>query len=260
MTTNTSYSRIPLYTISSGWIGLILYSAIFQLYAAPDESEQFLKYFLSFDQNGIRFRALVLFAPLITTIIGYMLHQNEKKSAMIAESEFRYRDLFENANDPILLVDNTFKLIDANKKACNAFGYEIEKLVGSNLMRFVPPDNRINPSDLQGTNLFLMPIIRKNRQLLYFEASASSYVRSGQVMFLRIILRDNTRSVRSYKEMSKAYSKLSNIFIEKEKELINTNKLLLLERYERNTIIENLSDKCQACLHLTANKSDSMSN
>ena len=60
---------------------------------------------------------------------------NERK---VAESEERYRTLFENANDAIFLMDRDI-YIDCNKKAPELFGCTRDQLIGSSVADCSPP-------------------------------------------------------------------------------------------------------------------------
>lgn len=51
----------------------------------------------------------------------------------LAESEQRYRSLFEAANDGICLTDDDGRVIDANPAACTLAGYPLEQFCGMNI-------------------------------------------------------------------------------------------------------------------------------
>jgi PAS domain S-box-containing protein len=63
--------------------------------------------------------------------------QQKHNERMIAESEERYRTLFENANDAIFLMDRDI-YIDCNKKAPELFGCTREQLIGSSVAAHSP--------------------------------------------------------------------------------------------------------------------------
>jgi len=71
----TSRSKLPLYIVFAGWLGLGIYLMI-SIEAGGQGT--IMDHFLSPDRSGIRFRALVLFAPFLSTIIGYMVYLREK--------------------------------------------------------------------------------------------------------------------------------------------------------------------------------------
>lgn len=59
--------------------------------------------------------------------------------AALKESEAVYKNLFENANDAIIIIDPEEEIVlEANHKAFELYGYEKNELIGLKLERFVP--------------------------------------------------------------------------------------------------------------------------
>src|SRR5947199_3709930 len=58
----------------------------------------------------------------------------------LRESEERYRDLFENANDVIYTLDLEGRVTSANRRAELTFGYAREEFLGRNAAELVPPE------------------------------------------------------------------------------------------------------------------------
>ena len=104
-------SRLALYIALSGWLMLGLYVLIINEYTGF--SPELVKHFISTEQSGIRFRALILLAPFILTVIGYLVNERAKLlgKTLIAERELRI--LF---NGLILALANA---IDAKSKWTN---------------------------------------------------------------------------------------------------------------------------------------------
>ena len=67
--------KLPLYIMLAGWLSVIIYALIS---LEPLGAGNFMDHFLSPDHNGLRFRALILFAPLVSTIVGYMVYERER--------------------------------------------------------------------------------------------------------------------------------------------------------------------------------------
>lgn len=57
---------------------------------------------------------------------------------LLQESEARYRDLYENAPNAYLIVGNDGRIISANRRVTEMFGYSVEELVGSVIHSFTP--------------------------------------------------------------------------------------------------------------------------
>jgi signal transduction histidine kinase len=69
------FSRLSFYIVIMGWIGALVYVIIL---FDTEGGGQALEHFLSTEHSGIRFRALIFFAPFITTVIGFLLNEREK--------------------------------------------------------------------------------------------------------------------------------------------------------------------------------------
>lgn len=69
------FPRLALYTALSGWIGFAVYVSL--MFEGKDIT-LFFDYFLSIEHDSIRYRAFVLFAPLLSTILGFFVYEREK--------------------------------------------------------------------------------------------------------------------------------------------------------------------------------------
>jgi PAS domain S-box-containing protein len=70
-----------------------------------------------------------------TGIVSIIRDITERKKAEenLRESERKYREIFENANDVIVYVDKRGKIIDLNARVKETFGYDRAELVGKNV-------------------------------------------------------------------------------------------------------------------------------
>lgn len=86
-------SRVAVYVVLLAWIVLGLY-----IYAVVQEGvfgTSIFPFFLSTEYGGIKFRALILFAPLTLTIIGYLIEERAKLIRREFEAENELRSLFD---------------------------------------------------------------------------------------------------------------------------------------------------------------------
>jgi len=75
----------------------------------------------------------ILSLTLIAVSIVY-LKRKQKDDATIRKSESRYRNLFERANDAIIIFDPESEIIfEVNRKACELYGFSRDEFVGMNL-------------------------------------------------------------------------------------------------------------------------------
>ena len=72
---------------------------------------------------------------LLVILYNYFESQNLK----LKESENLYRQLFEQANDAILIVDNEGNIVNCNNVASNLIGYSRNQLLSKNLKEFIIP-------------------------------------------------------------------------------------------------------------------------
>lgn len=115
------------------------------------------------------------------------------------ESEEKYRDLFENANDAIFIVDAELNYIDVNKKAVELFGYSREELLSMNIFDVIPPEQKpISEKEFkklmnkESYDKFIGKIKTVDGRWLDVEVSSSPIIKGGKVIGSRDIVRDIT--------------------------------------------------------------------
>jgi PAS domain S-box-containing protein len=82
----------------------------------------------------------VFYIPISVLSLGLILlsyiyiKKKREQETLIRKSEFRYRSLFESANDAIMIFEPKDEIIlEVNKKACEVYGYERAEFVGKSL-------------------------------------------------------------------------------------------------------------------------------
>ena len=93
-------SRIAIYIIILAWIILGMY--IFSINERFTEGN--LGYFFSVDQSGVKFRAMMLLAPFVLTVLGYLINDRAKlfKKTILAEKALRLQAVeMEKINDSL---------------------------------------------------------------------------------------------------------------------------------------------------------------
>ena len=66
-------SRLALYIVILAWIFLGIY--LYSVTAHEESTARVINYFLSTEQLGIKFRALILLAPFILTVVSYLINE-----------------------------------------------------------------------------------------------------------------------------------------------------------------------------------------
>lgn len=111
--------------------------------------------------------------------------------------EAKYLTLFSQANDAIVLVDDSGKIIDVNERAIQMYGYSREELLSLSVQELREPSSAQKVSnDMEGVrtgtaNVFQTTHRKKNGELLDVDVS-SSYLSIGGKGFFQSIVRDVT--------------------------------------------------------------------
>jgi PAS domain S-box-containing protein len=155
-------------------------------------------------------------------------------------NERKYRSLFEQASDAILISDNIGNLIDVNTTVCTMFGYTKEELLQMNISSLVDPEElKVSPIRFtalgQGEHLFRdRHVMRKDKSFFFVETNAKA-LDKNQFM---IIARDITNRKLTEQEKEKARYALN----ERVKELTTLYKTSQLLQAEKKPIHEVLQE------------------
>jgi PAS domain S-box-containing protein len=148
----------------------------------------------------------------ITGILSSGEDITERKNAEAArrESEEKYRDLFENANDAIFIVDADLNYVDVNNKAVELFGFSRNELLTMNILDAVPPEQRSRSfqelsklKKKESYDKFIGKMKTKEGRWLDVEVSSSPIVKDGSVVGSRDIVRDITERRKLEEELAK---------------------------------------------------------
>ena len=145
--------------------------------------------------------------------------QRRQAVEALSRSEEKYRDLFENANDSIFIVDSDLRYVDANKKAVEVLGYSKEELLTMKVMDIIPSE-QAPLSDAEYENLwnqgacakFIGKVKTKDGRLLDVEVSSSAIVADGRIIGSRDIMRDISERKRMEEDLLRA-QKLESVGI-----------------------------------------------
>lgn len=135
-------------------------------------------------------------------VIGFIsavtdITERKKLEESLQTSEKKYRNLFENANDAIFIVDKDLNYLDANKKAEELFGFTKEEFLQMNVTDVIPP-SQSRRSDQEFRTLhkegayekFIGKMKTKDGRWLDIEVNSSAIIENDQVVGSRDIVRD----------------------------------------------------------------------
>ncbi|NJN15511.1 MAG: response regulator [Oscillochloris sp.] len=132
-------------------------------------------------------------------------------------SERRYRDLFTNASDLILMLDRDLRITNSNKVAQRIVGYSVEELIGRHLWTLCAPDSWQNAEPqlqelLAGHPIptFELELIRRDQEPVYLEVAAQVMHNGNGASGVYLIARDLTERRRLEEQLIQS-EKLSAI-------------------------------------------------
>jgi PAS domain S-box-containing protein len=135
----------------------------------------------------------------------------------LRRSEEKYRDLFENANDAIFIVDSDLRYRDVNKKAVELLGYSKKDFLAMKILDLLPPD-QVPRAKAEMEKLkhhgsyekFVGKLRTRDGRWLDVEVNSSAIVADGRIVGSRDIVRDITDRKRMEDELLRA-QKLESI-------------------------------------------------
>ena len=136
---------------------------------------------------------------LATHVAGIAIERARAEEAA-RESDRRYRDLFENANEPIATVTMDERITEVNRAFEHVLGYTREELIGTNLADYVTADalatsrratERKVSGELSGTT-FEQEFIAKDGHSVVLEVSSRVIEEDGRPVGVQGICRDIT--------------------------------------------------------------------
>lgn len=153
----------------------------------------------------------IIQAPLLERSIRYAIERKRSEEAL-KESEERYRDLFENANDMILSVDMDGKFNYVNKAWRNVLGYGDEDTRRLTIFDVIHEDSLESFKNIfqrcqngESINLVELAFITKDNRNVYAQGSVNCKIVDGVVVSTRAIFRDVTQRKRAVQERNRLF-------------------------------------------------------
>ncbi|RXK46436.1 PAS domain-containing protein [Halorientalis pallida] len=144
-------------------------------YRGPDGTERFAEITVNSIDAGDRDDAVVIMRDVT---------ERRKRERELEESETRFRAVFENAHDGLLIANDDGRCFDANPAAADLLGVDRDELIGMSIADFAPPDfdfeaawQRFQESDRQRGEF---PLVRADGEERVVEFSATTDILPGR--------------------------------------------------------------------------------
>jgi PAS domain S-box-containing protein len=147
-------------------------------------------------------------------------HELELVAQKLEASQRRYRTLFESSEDEILIHDLEGRVLDANQKAIERFGWSREEFLNLRVENLYPKEELSNSRKaLQrvvdtGRHRFETQFVSRIQQVFPAEVSASLFELSGQKVVQGII-----REISERKQYEKTLAEVAESAAERERQL-----------------------------------------
>ncbi len=166
--------------------------------------------------------------------------RRRKAEEALRQSEQKYRELFENANDIIFILDFDGKILSCNAAAFKTYGYEPERMLGLNIEYLLDPAylpvvrqlirRRRDNVDVQNPQEFLT--YTKDGEAVWVEVNARIMRENGRQVSIHGI----ARNISDRKRIEEALKKRERELEEQSRNLeeANTALTVLLKRREED--------------------------
>lgn len=147
----------------------------------------------------------------------------------IKESEQKYRDLFENAQDPMFVVDTSGHFLKMNKAGLDIIGCSLEELKGSPLSKWITPESykvylERSAACFSGKPrkpMEMFELICKNGEHRWVEVKTRAIKKGGNIIEIHCIAREITEKIRLEQRVKEYHEKLEKSY----EELIETDRI-----------------------------------
>jgi len=172
----------------------------------------------------------------------------QRTSQALEQSEQKYRLIYEETNDAILLLEND-TIVDVNRKATQLFGIIQEELIGKNLYELSANLNEITKKKYQG-NIRRLENVKTIKFNWLFKGKSKVIeaevtlieITIGKKLYYQCVIHDNTEEYSVMRALRKSQKNLENI-LENNPEgilIVSDNKIQYVNSSTKKLIGENI--------------------
>jgi PAS domain S-box-containing protein len=205
-----------------------------------------------------------ILAALLSSLVLRFLNERTLEAELslqydLRQSELRFRDLFENAVDPIFVTDADMRYVDVNRKAAELTGYSKEELLRRTILDMVPPE-QISRSTEELEKLkqrgayerFEGKLRTRDGGWIDVEVNSAAIVRDGRVVGSQDFVRDITVRKRQQEELVRSHGELEARVQERTLALTEMNRTLEREIADRRKAEQKIGEQLERQQALTA--------
>jgi PAS domain S-box-containing protein len=136
---------------------------------------------------------IIMTAFLLYILIRKSENLRAKLEYDLAKSNEHWQNIFESANDPVLILDKNYNILSANNKAEEIYGYSLSEFKSLNIKDLRSPETRhlvkqqlegaLTPSGIK----YELAHLKKNGAEFPVEISTKAVVREGRLEYVHIV-------------------------------------------------------------------------
>jgi two-component system cell cycle sensor histidine kinase/response regulator CckA len=146
--------------------------------------------------------------------------KKEKSYEQLRESEAKYRNLFENANDSIYIYDSDGYFREVNNTALKLLRCTREEIIGTHISEWITPESLKNTQEIlknqkAGNRLeepFVLEVISKKGEHLWMEIKRRLVKEGDRLIEVHGIGRDITEKMKLEKQLTEYHKKLEKSY------------------------------------------------
>lgn len=144
--------------------------------------------------------------------IGRDITEKRRLEKELRESEAKYRDLFENAQDTMYVIDIDGNILKMNRTGLKILGCAKEEVIGKNISNWLTPESekivqKRRKKRLSGENVIqtnILEIVCKNGEHRWAEIKTRAIKDSDRIIEIHGIARDITENLILRRELNKS--------------------------------------------------------
>ncbi|HSB00894.1 MAG TPA: PAS domain S-box protein [Anaerolineales bacterium] len=181
------------------------------------------------------------FMTSIATQVALAIERTEAVTAL-RESEEHYRAIFEGVQDAIFVESTDGKILMANERACEMFGYSRAEFMNKAVADLVPKDYSVLTAEDADARLSIKPREavnqRANGEIFPIEISGRLQVINGEAVLL-VVVRDITERKRAEADLLESVMQFRTLFE------ASPDAILLLDPADKWRIVDCNTSTCQ---------------